>query len=71
MVLYEKQANLKLNKNYKNKQEIPRPGDSEVTFSVFESSCHLLQVTSYYQSNYSKVEAIPLTQKCLAQGQNK
>jgi len=24
------------------KLEVPRPGDSEVTFSVFESSCHLL-----------------------------
>jgi len=22
--------------------KIPRPGDSEVTFAVFESSCHLL-----------------------------
>jgi len=22
--------------------KVPRPGDSEVTFSVFESSCHLL-----------------------------
>jgi len=22
--------------------EVPRPGDSEVTFSVFELSCHLL-----------------------------
>jgi len=34
----------------------PRPGDSEVTFTVFESSCHL-----HYQSNHSKVEAIPLS----------
>jgi len=24
--------------------KIPRPGDSEVTFSIFESSCHLLPV---------------------------
>jgi len=31
---------------------------SEVTFSVFESSYHLL---TYYQSNHSKVEAIPLS----------
>jgi len=22
--------------------KVPRPGDSEVTFSVFESNCHLL-----------------------------
>jgi len=22
--------------------KVPRPGDSEVTFSLFESSCHLL-----------------------------
>jgi len=22
--------------------EVPRPGDSEVTFLVFDSSCHLL-----------------------------
>jgi len=22
--------------------KVPRPGDSEVTFAVFESSCHLL-----------------------------
>jgi len=22
--------------------KVPRPGDSEVTFSVFESSCHML-----------------------------
>jgi len=34
--------------------KLPRLGDSEVTFSVFESSCH-------YQSNHSKVEAIPLS----------
>jgi len=26
--------------------KVPRPGDSEVTFSVFESSCHLLLTTS-------------------------
>jgi len=25
--------------------EVPRPQDSEVTFSVFESSCHLLLTT--------------------------
>jgi len=35
---------------------VSRPGDSEVTFSIFESSCHL-----YYQTNHSKVEAIPLS----------
>jgi len=26
--------------------KVPRPGDSEVTFSVFASSCHLLFVSS-------------------------
>jgi len=46
---------------------LPQPGDSEVTFSVFVSSCHLLlrsscqAATCYYQSNHSKVEAIPLS----------
>jgi len=35
--------------------KVPRPGDSEVTFSVFDSCCHC-----YYQSNHSLVEAIPL-----------
>jgi len=35
--------------------KVPRPGDSEVTFSVFESSS-----TCYYQYNHSKVEAITL-----------
>jgi len=34
--------------------KVPRPGDSEVTFLVFELSCH-------YQSNHSKVEEIPLS----------
>jgi len=38
--------------------KVPRPGDSEVTFSVFESS---QAATCYYQSNHSKVEAIPLS----------
>jgi len=37
--------------------KIPRPRDSEVTFSVFELSCHLLL---QYKSNYSKVQAITL-----------
>jgi len=36
--------------------KVPRPGGSELTFWVFESSCHL-----YYQSDHSKVEAIPLS----------
>jgi len=36
--------------------KVPRPGDSEGTPSVIESSFHLL----LYQSNHSKVEAIPL-----------
>jgi len=36
--------------------KVPRPEDSEVTFLVFESSCDL-----YYQSNHSKIEAIPLS----------
>jgi len=26
--------------------KVPRPGDSEVIFSVFESSCHLLLLTT-------------------------
>jgi len=43
--------------------QVPRPGDSEVTFSVFESSCHLL----LYQSNH-KGRGDP---KCIAQGNNK
>jgi len=37
--------------------KVSRPGDSKVTFLVFKSSCHLL----LYQSNHSKVEAIPLS----------
>jgi len=37
--------------------KIHPPGDSEVTFSIFESSYHLL----LYQSNRSKVEKIPLS----------
>jgi len=44
--------------------KVPRPGVSEGTFLVFESSCHLLlpeAATCYYQSNHSKVEAIPLS----------
>jgi len=38
--------------------KLPRPKDSEVTFSVFEQA-----VTCYYQSNHSKVKvkAIPLS----------
>jgi len=40
--------------------KVPRPGDSEVTFSVFESSCRQA-ATCYYQSNHSKVEAISLS----------
>jgi len=36
--------------------KVPRPGNSKVTISVFEST-----VTCYYQSNHSKVEAIPLS----------
>jgi len=34
----------------------PRPGDSEVTFSVFESSA-----ICFYQSNHLNVEATPLS----------
>jgi len=41
--------------------KIPRSGDSEGTFSVFESSCHLLLPV--------KSRGNPV--KCLAQGQNK
>jgi len=39
--------------------KVPQPGDSEGTgtFLVTESSCHLLLPS--YQSNHSKVEAIP------------
>jgi len=36
--------------------KLPRQRDSEVTFAIFESSA-----TYYYQSNHSKVEAIPLS----------
>jgi len=36
--------------------KVSRRGDSERAFSVFELSC-----PGYYQSNYSKVEAIPLS----------
>jgi len=35
--------------------KMPRPGDSEVTFSVFDQAA-----TCYYQSNHSKVQAIPV-----------
>jgi len=35
--------------------KLPRPGDSEGTFAVSSEAA-----TCYYQSNYSKVEAIPL-----------
>jgi len=27
--------------------KVPRPGNSEVIFSVFESSCHLLRLSNY------------------------
>jgi len=37
---------------------VPRPGDSEVTFLVFESSCHLLLPDSL---TTQKVEAIPIS----------
>jgi len=36
--------------------KVPRPGDSEVTFAVFDQAA-----TCYYQSNHSKVEAISLS----------
>jgi len=36
--------------------KVPRPGISEVTFSVLSQA-----VTCYYQSNHSKVDAIPLS----------
>jgi len=36
--------------------KVPRPGVSEVTFAVFESSCHLLLSTPKVE-----VEAIPLS----------
>jgi len=38
--------------------KVPQPGDSEGTFEILESRCHLLLG---YQSNHSKVEAIPLS----------
>jgi len=37
--------------------KVPRPGDSEVTFSGLPSQA----ATCYYQSNHSKVEAILLS----------
>jgi len=40
--------------------KVPRPGNSEKIFSVFESSCHMHLLLAY-QSNHSKVEAIPLS----------
>jgi len=46
--------------------KVPWPGDNEVTFSVFQSSCH----TCYYQSNHSNLKAIPLS-ALLVQGNNK
>jgi len=36
--------------------KVPRPGDSEVTFSIFSQAA-----TCYYQSNHSLVEAITLS----------
>jgi len=39
--------------------KVPRPGDNEVTFSVFKENCYVF----YYQSNHSKVEAIPFSAK--------
>jgi len=42
--------------------KVPRPGDSEWTFSSFRFSSQA--ATSYYQSNYSKVEAILLSAFC-------
>jgi len=36
--------------------KVPRPGDSEVTFRSSSQAA-----TYYYQSNHSKVEAIPLS----------
>jgi len=35
----------------------PRPGDSESTFSIFESSCHLLRPLELLKS----FEAVPLS----------
>jgi len=44
--------------------KLPRPGDSEGTFSIFQSSCHVLL------SVYSFIgRGNPI--KCLAQGHNK
>jgi len=44
--------------------KVPRPGDSEGTFSVFESSCHLLLPVEPLKGRGNPV-------KFLAQGHNK
>jgi len=44
--------------------KVPRPGDNDVTFPVFESSCHLLLSVLPLKGRGNPV-------KCLAQGYNK
>jgi len=44
--------------------KLPPPGDSEVTFAVFKSSCHLLLSVKPLQGRGNLV-------KCLVQGHNK
>jgi len=42
--------------------KVPRPGESEVTFSVIKQvQVKKLNATCYYLSNHTKVEAIPLS----------
>jgi len=48
--------------------KVPRPEDSEGSFSVFESSCHLLLVTiPVYNTQRNRDNPV----KCFAQGHNK
>jgi len=44
--------------------KVPLPGDSEGTFTVFESSCHLLLPVWSLKGRGNSI-------KCLAQGHNK
>jgi len=39
--------------------KVSRPEESEETFSVFEKNFSIQAATCYYQSDQSKVEAIP------------
>jgi len=55
LILYQSFQNHRLGLGTHLFVKVHRPGDSKETFSVFESSYHLLQ------SNHSKVEVIPLS----------